>query len=226
MPFDAVLWDMDGTLVDTERVVWDVMKDAFSGVAGVVLDESLFNSLLGQSENDFFDTTQRLLGLNDVEVQEIKGRFQSEYIPRLADVPPLPGAVEAVKHTQLQGLIGLVTGSTLRQADAVLKALRLKGLFDEIVACDHYERGKPHPEPYLTAAKKLGVKPDRCLVVEDSPSGVKAAVDAGMKVVGVHQGNAGKYDINLAHLVLPSLKDFDLFEIARVLGLPVRPAAD
>ncbi|MCC6573557.1 MAG: HAD family phosphatase [Planctomycetes bacterium] len=219
MAFDAVLWDMDGTLVDTERVVWDVMKDAFREIVGILLDESLFHSLLGQSENDFFDTVQRLFGLNDAEVQEIGARFNHDYVPRLSDIPALPGAVEAVRHTQLAGPIALVTGSTLKQAEAVVKALRVKGLFDEIVACDHYERGKPHPEPYLMAAKKLGVKADKCLAIEDSPSGVKAAKAAGMKVIGVHEGNKGKYDIAHADLEIPSLVDFDLLKVAKSLGV-------
>ena len=213
---------MDGTLVDTERVVWDVMKDAFREVVGIILDESLFHSLLGQSENDFFDSVQRLFGLNDAEVQEIGARFNHDYVPQLASVPPLSGAVEAVKHTQLAGPIALVTGSTLKQADAVIKALKLKGLFDEVVACDHYEHGKPHPEPYLMAAKKLGVKPVKCLAIEDSPSGVKAAKAAGMKVVGVHEGNKGKYDIAHADLQLPTLVGFDLLNVAKSLGLVPR----
>ena len=118
-----------------------------------------------------------------------------------------------------QSKIALVTGSTTRQAMAVLEALGLKQLFQHIISCDVYEKGKPHPEPYRKAAKKLNVKPEKCLAIEDSPAGIASARAAGMKVVAVREGNKGKADISDAHLELPTLREFDLKQITKALGL-------
>ena len=219
MPIDAILWDMDGTLVDTERVVWEVMQNAFVEVLGIRMDEKLFENLLGQSERDFFKTVGKKLKLTDAQIEQVRELFHSDYVPALAKIPPLPGAIEAVRATHARAKIALVTGSTQRQALAVLEALGIKNLFQHIVACDHYEVGKPHPEPYRKAAKKLNAKPEKCLAIEDSPAGIASARAAGMKVVAIREGNKGKADISDAHLELPSLLEFDLDAVARALGL-------
>ncbi len=218
MSFEAILWDMDGTLVDTERVVWDVMQGAFEEVLGFRMDEALFANLLGQSENDFFATVGRKFGFTSEQIEQVRELFNSDYVPALQHVPPLPGALDAVRHSHERHPIALVTGSTRRQAIAVLDALGLKPLFETIVACDHYKQGKPHPEPYLAAAKLLKASPDKCLAVEDSPAGIASARAAGMKVVAVHEGNKGKADTSAAHVELPTLEVFNLDELARELG--------
>jgi len=182
------------------------------------MDEKLFENLLGQSERDFFKTVGKKLKLTDAQVEQVRELFHSDYVPALAKVPALPGAVEAVKSTQKRGKLALVTGSTKRQALAVLDAIGLKTMFQAIISCDLYERGKPHPEPYLKAAKRLGATPAKCLAIEDSPAGIASAKAAGIKVVAIRAGNQGKADTSDAHLELASLVDFDLDEIARNLG--------
>ncbi len=216
--FDAIFWDMDGTIVDTERVVWEVMLKAFREAAGIELPADLFEKLLGQSELDFYRNMVALYALTPEDVARIKETFDREYIPRLATVPPLPGAVEKVHETARLAPIALVTGSTSTQASAVINALEIGHLFRDIVACDMYERGKPDPMPFLIAAENLGVAPANCLAIEDSPSGVRAAKAAGMKVVGVHEGNKGKYDIAHADVEIASLHDLDVQKLARQLG--------
>jgi len=203
--FEAILWDMDGTIIDTERLVWLVMKGSFKDVAGIELPENLFESLLGQSEIDFYRNMSRRYNLKPEKVSAIKAAFDKDYIPMLFDVPPLPGAVEKVAEFQGKAPQALVTGSTAAQAAAVLEALTIADRFAHVVACDHYSRGKPDPEPYVMAAQKLGVEPSACLVIEDSPSGVTAAKKAGMKVVGIRAGNKGKYNIKHADLEVESL---------------------
>ena len=219
MSFDAILWDMDGTLVDTERVVWDVMQTAFDEVLGFRMDEKLFENLLGQSERDFFKTVGKKLKLNDKQVEQVRELFHSDYVPALAKIPPLPGAIEAVRASHARGKIALVTGSTMRQALAVLEALGLKPLFQHIISCDVYDKGKPHPEPYRKAAKKLGANPEKCLAIEDSPAGIASAKAAGMKVVAVREGNKGKADISDAHMEISTLLEFDIDQIAKALGV-------
>lgn len=200
---------MDGTIVDTERVVWTVMQSAFKSAAKIDLPETLFESLLGQSEIDFYRAMVDRYSLDDRDIQAIRLAFDRDYIPLLADVPPLPGVIEKVTEFHGRAPQALVTGSTGAQAAAVLNALKIADRFQHVVPCDLYSKGKPDPEPFLIAAGKLGVDPSSCLVLEDSPSGVTAAKAAGMRVVGIHEGNKGKYDIKHADLEVATLIDLD-----------------
>lgn len=205
--FAAILWDMDGTLVDTEHLVWEVIRSAFQEAAGIALPDDLFSRLIGQSEADFYRGMAQLYSLGDADVSRIRDAFNRDYLPRLARVAPLPGAVQRVREFAAKAPQALVTGSTSAQAGTVLAALKLADAFRHVVACDTYSRGKPDPEPFLAAAQRLGVDPSRCVAIEDSPSGVTAARRAGVKVVGIHEGNRGKYDISHADLELTSLLD-------------------
>lgn len=207
--FKAILWDMDGTIVDTERVVWTVMQQAFRDAVQIDLPEALFESLLGQSEFDFYRHMVVKYSLTEQDVQAIRLAFDRDYIPMLADVPPLPGAIERIREFAAQLPQAIVTGSTNAQAVAVLNALDVTAHFKHVVACDVYSKGKPDPEPFLLAADRLGIDASSCLVLEDSPAGVTAAKAAGMKVVGIHEGNKGKYDIKHADLEIASLLELD-----------------
>jgi HAD superfamily hydrolase (TIGR01509 family) len=216
--FSAILWDMDGTLVDTERVVWDVMREAFQRAVAIDLPEPLFESLMGQSENDFYAAMAQRFSLDAAKIDSIREVFDAAYLPMLAKVPPLPGAVEKVTEFARHAPQALVTGSTSEQAATVLDTLGITESFLHVIGCDRYSRGKPDPEPFLLAAERLEVDPASCLCIEDSPSGVTAARKAGMKVVGVHAGNQGKYDISHAHVQLESLHDLELDAIIDALN--------
>lgn len=205
--FNAILWDMDGTLVDTERVIWQAMRGAFRESAGIDLPKALFMALLGRSERDFYREATAHFGLAEDAVAAIQAAFDSAYLPALASLPPLPGAVEKVREFACYAPQALVTGSSSAQALAVLDTLQVASHFRHIVACDTYQRGKPDPEPFLLAAKLLSVMPEDCLVIEDSPAGVTAAKAAGMKVIGIRVGNGGRYDIAHADLVLQTLHE-------------------
>lgn len=215
--FDAIFWDMDGTIVDTESVVWEVMQRAFRVAARIELPQDVFSKLLGQSELDFYARMARDYSLSPEQVDHIRETYDAEYLPRVALVPPLPGAVEKVRESAGIAPIALVTGSTSAQASAVINALDIGHLFRDVVACDMYEHGKPSPAPYLMAMENLGVQPGRCLAIEDSPSGVTAAKAAGMKVVGVHEGNKGKARISHADVEIAGLFDLDFARVAALL---------
>jgi beta-phosphoglucomutase-like phosphatase (HAD superfamily) len=96
--FKAILWDMDGTLVDTERVIWTVMQRSFREVASIDLPEEVFLSLLGQSEQDLYRAMAKEHALDDARVLAIREHYEAAYVPMLATVPPLPGAVEKVRE--------------------------------------------------------------------------------------------------------------------------------
>ena len=213
--FDAIFWDMDGTIVDTEHLVWEVMQRAFRAAAGIDLPQQEFSRLLGRSESDFYAHMAARHSISPAGLAKVRAAYDSEYLPRLARVPTLPGAVEKVRESEQIAPLALVTGSTATQARTVLDTLGIGPCFREIVSCDAYSRGKPDAEPYHVALRRLRAKPSRSLAIEDSPSGVSAALAAGLRVVGVHEGNKGRAAISHAHVEIPSLHELDFAALAR-----------
>lgn len=206
----AVLWDMDGTIVDTGRKVSEVMVNSFREVTNIELPESTWSSLFGQSVNDFVNSMKSQHGLDDKDIKSVRQHFDSNYIPTLKGIEPLPGAVELCRKLSTSLPQALVTGSTPEQANAVLDTLNLHECFEFILGSGQYSHGKPNPEPYLQAAIRFGFAPASCLVLEDSPSGVTSAKAAGMFTVAIHKGNQGQYKIDHADAEIDSLLDFDM----------------
>ncbi len=180
----AVLWDMDGTLVDTEPY-WIEEEYALVAEHGGTWSQAHALNLVG---NDLLVSGEyiREHGGVDLEPAAIVDRLLDGVIARILErVPWQPGAVELLADLHAAGVpCGLVTMSYERFVAPVLAALPA-GTFATVVTGDAVTVGKPHPEPYLTAAALLGVDPELCLAVEDSNTGAKSAVAAGCTVLVV-----------------------------------------
>ena len=180
----AVLWDMDGTLVDTEPY-WIAAEHDIVEEHGGTWTEELSHQLVGQDllvaatfirDNSAVDWTPERI------VDEMLGRV----IGKVSEhIPWRPGARELLVALKAEGVpSALVTMSWRSLADAVLGALP-EGTFDVVVTGDEVSHGKPHPEPYRAAARLLGVSPQDCVAIEDSPTGVRSAVAAGVPTLAV-----------------------------------------
>lgn len=180
----AVLWDMDGTLVDTEPY-WIAAEHDIVEEHGGTWTEELSHQLVGQDllvaatfirDNSAVDWTPERI------VDEMLGRV----IGKVSEhIPWRPGARELLAALKAEGVpSALVTMSWRSLADAVLGALP-EGTFDVVVTGDEVSHGKPHPEPYRAAARLLGVSPQDCVAIEDSPTGVRSAVAAGVPTLAV-----------------------------------------
>jgi HAD superfamily hydrolase (TIGR01509 family) len=180
----AVLWDMDGTLVDTEPYWIEVEYELVEEHGGTWSREHALN-LVG---NDLLVSGAyiREHGGVDLEPEEIVERLLDGVVARISEqVPWRPGAVELLAHLRASGVpCGLVTMSYERFVAPVLAALP-GDTFATVVTGDAVTVGKPHPEPYLTAAALLGVEPGACVAIEDSNTGAKSAEAAGCTVVVV-----------------------------------------
>ncbi len=180
----AVLWDMDGTLVDTEPYWFDIEFELVAEFGGR-WTEADAQSLVGF---DLLDSARELrarggVGLEPVQVVE---RLLDGVIARVADQWPWrPGAPELLAECVAAGIpCVLVTMSWRRLADAVI-ASAPPGSFVGSITGDEVSNGKPDPEPYLAAAAMLGVDPAECVAIEDSPTGVASALAAGCATLGV-----------------------------------------
>jgi len=180
----AVLWDMDGTLVDTEPYWIDVEYEIASRYGGSWSHEHALK-LVG---NDLIDSARYIrehMGI-DVEPAQIVEELLDGVVERVArQVPWRPGAVELLAGLADLGVpCALVTMSYRRFVAPILSTLP-PGTFDVVVTGDAVSRGKPHPEPYLTAARQLGLPAGDCLAVEDSNPGARSAEAAGCTVLVV-----------------------------------------
>jgi len=180
----AVLWDMDGTLVDTEPY-WIACEFDLVAAYGGTWSLEHAHHLVGQALLDSAEYL-RIHGQVPLPPPEIVDRLLDGVVERVREhIPWRPGARALLKQLATDGVpCALVTMSYRRLTDAVLDGLP-PGTFAAVVAGDDVTRGKPHPEPYLTAATRLGVRPQDCLAIEDSPTGIASAEAAGIPVLAV-----------------------------------------
>ncbi|WP_219520102.1 HAD family hydrolase [Nonomuraea ceibae] len=181
---EAVFFDMDGLLVDTEKVWLEIETGVMARLGGEWSPEHQTHLVGGSMER----TVEYMLAVSGSDASEATVRewMVSGMVTTLnGGVEVMPGASELLDALRDEGVpVALVTSSLREIADAVLKAVG-RDRFDAIVTADDVTRTKPDPEPYLTAARLLGVEPVRCVVLEDSPNGVAAGTAAGCTVVAV-----------------------------------------
>jgi HAD superfamily hydrolase (TIGR01509 family) len=180
----AVFWDMDGTLVDTEPY-WITAEHAIVEEAGGVWDDEYAHQLVG---NDLMVSARFIRDHSPVELEpvQIVEELLARVIAQVSEhVPWRPGAVELLRALGEAGVpSALVTMSWRSLADAVVGALP-DGTFGAVITGDEVEHGKPHPEPYLAAARELRVAIGESVAIEDSPTGVRSAVAAGVPTLAV-----------------------------------------
>ena len=202
----AVLWDLDGTLVDSAEFHWLSWRDTMAA-EGVSLTYQQFLDTFGQ-KNDRILPGWLGSGADAARIRRVGDAKEAEY-RRLASVHglrPLPGASSWVRRLRAQGWQQAVASSAPGEnVGVMLRALALDGMFEAIVSAEDVTRGKPDPQVFLAAAERLGVPRDRCIVVEDAAVGVQAARSAGMRCIGVSRAVVLDADIAVSSLLeLPS----------------------
>ena len=200
----AVVLDMDGLLIDTEPVWRSAEKDVFADL-GIELTEADLLDSTGVRIDELAALRLPLDGAGPAEVADRITNQVVDYVKRAGE--PMPGVPEAIALFGRLGLrLAIASSSPVRLIDAVCARLKL----DIEVRCSALDEahGKPAPDVYLAAARRLGLSPARCLALEDSPSGVLAAKDAGMTCVAVPDPLlTGDPRYRRADLVLPSLTE-------------------
>jgi HAD superfamily hydrolase (TIGR01509 family) len=207
----AVLWDMDGTLIDSEAFHWISWRDALAAEAITITHEQFLSSF-GQ-RNDSIISQWLGTAATPERIEKIGNAKEELYrqLIRQHGIAPLPGVAHWVRQLHQDGWLQVMASAAPRaNIDAVLKALSATYIFQGIVSAEDVHRGKPDPEVYLTAAARVGASPDRCIVVEDAVAGVEGARRAGMRSIGV--GRKGKLlpaDIVVHSLDLMETDAFD-----------------
>lgn len=181
----AVIFDLDGTLVDS-MWLWHDIDVEFLEQRGLTLPDTYQKDIEGMSFTETATYTRELFHLSE-SVEELKEIWNRMAIEKYTyEVPFKPGAEEFLRDCRRQGIrLGIATSNSRELVNAVSSALGLDGYIQEVVTACEVRQGKPAPDVYLEAARRLKVQPQRCLVFEDVPMGILAGKHAGMQVCAV-----------------------------------------
>ncbi len=184
--FEAIIYDMDGVLTDSEPIWKIAMEEAFSFV-GSPLTKQDFQRTVGLRIDEVVAYWFQYKPWENYSKEFLENRIIENMIRLLTEqATPLPGVIESLKYFKENGLkIGLATSSYEVLIQTILKTLNISAYFDTVHSAEYELYGKPNPAVYLTAAKQLDVHPTKCLVVEDSLNGVIAGKAARMTVICV-----------------------------------------
>lgn len=213
---EAVVFDLDGVLVDSEHV-WDDVREELARERGGRWHERAQADMMGMSSTEWSRYMHDVIGLTEPPEEinaEVVRRMEARYAEHL---PLVEGAVEAVRRLAGTFRLGLASSSNRALIELVLEKAGIADLFQATVSSEEVERGKPAPDVFLEAARRLGVAPERCAAIEDSGNGIRAAQRAGMRVIAIpNRRYPPPADaLALADVVLRSLAELTPAIIAR-----------
>jgi HAD superfamily hydrolase (TIGR01509 family) len=184
LSIEAVVFDLDGVLLRSEEV-WDEVRERYVREHGGRYDAEVQRAMMGMSSPEWSSYLHETAGVADGAEAinaEVVHRMLAAYHEHL---PLIPGAVDAVGRLAAHYPLGLASSSNRELIDTVLDVAGLAPLFAATVSSEEVARGKPAPDVYLEAARRLGIAPDRCAAVEDSHGGIRSARSAGMRVIAI-----------------------------------------
>ena len=179
---DAVVFDLDGVLLDTEEL-WDEARRQLAEERGSRWHEQAQRAMMGMSSPEWSRYMHDEIGLPDPPEEiaaEVVRRLEELYRERL---PVIPGAIEAVRRLGQRWPLGVASSSNRPLIDLFIELTGTAALFQATVSSEEVARGKPAPDVYLEAARRLGVDPGRAVAIEDSENGIRSAAAAGMHVI-------------------------------------------
>ncbi len=209
----CVLLDMDGVVLDTETqydTIWKHMGDKYDvGISN--FEKVIKGTTLPNIIKKYFS------GLSEQEQNSIVKAID-DFEANMDFMQSIPGSLDFVHALKSAGVkVGLVTSSTLAKMNVVNKAQHFETVFDTVVYAERITHSKPNPECYLLAAKDLGVKPENCIVFEDSFAGIEAGKAAGMTVIALATTHPADKLRDKADTIIPDFRNFDLTDIEAIM---------
>ena len=203
----AVLFDMDGVLIDSELIRLELLQGIFKSMNIIMSDEE-YIKFIGTSSHFMWGTIKDKYSL-DYTLEELIKKDRTKYFNYLSSsemkISPITGIPELLKALYENNIkMAVASSSPIAVIELIIESFKFKNYFNELVTGDYVERSKPEPDIFLYAADKLGVLPEECIVIEDSCNGVKAAKKAGMKCIGYRNCNSGDQDLSKADIIIDS----------------------
>jgi HAD superfamily hydrolase (TIGR01509 family) len=196
----AVLWDLDGTIADSKDFHWRAWRETMAA-GGVPITHEQFLHSFGQRNDTILGSW--LPGAPAEQVRRLGDAKEACFRRLVAEGPlrPLPGAMEWIERLAREGWRQAIASSAPRaNVETMARALALEAAMGALVSAEDVHRGKPDPEVFLVSAARLGVPPERSIVVEDAVAGIEAARRGGMKSIGVGGDALGAADIRVTSL--------------------------
>ena len=203
----AVVFDLDGVLIDSEQV-WDEVREELARERGGRWSEHAQREMMGMSSREWSRYMHEVVGVPG-GAEAINREVVERMLDRYAGSPPwFPGAIEALRRIAERWELGLASSSNREVIDAVLEAGGIAEIFAATVSSEEVDRGKPAPDVYLEVARRLGVRPAECVAVEDSRNGIRSAKAAGMRCIAVPNAHYPPGDaLNEADAVVATLRE-------------------
>lgn len=215
---EAVVFDFDGTIVDTEVPAFASVAEMFAA-RSYVLDRDRWVSHIGTRVDAFDDALTLLADITGESYDGLYAHAVNRHRDLTERASARPGVLELVAECREHGiLLAVATSASRRWVEPHLARLGVLDAFSTIVPAEEVGNHKPHPEPYLTACVRLGVSPERCVAIEDSPTGVQSAAAAGLFTLGVPGPLTVHLDLDGAHVWLESLAAVTVAWLARTLA--------
>jgi HAD superfamily hydrolase (TIGR01509 family) len=205
---DAVVFDLDGVILDTEEL-WNEVREELARERGGQWSERAQSDMMGMSSTEWSRYMHDVVGLAE-SPEEINREVVRRMLDRYAvQLPLIDGAVDAVRRIAARRPLGLASSSNRELIDRALELSGLAPLFRATVSSEEVARGKPAPDVYLEAARRLGVDAARCAAIEDSANGIRSAHAAGMRVIAIPNPvfPPPSDALALAHVVVPRVTE-------------------
>ena len=207
MKKEAAIFDLDGVLADTEPISFEILRDF---VAPHEVTWTTYQTLIGKSGLDFAIWLKETYQFSEPidTLQAAANHYRETKVSEIM-VQEMPGAAALMTHFKQNGLkLAVASNSSRKWVDAILKSSKLESFFDLVITAEDVARPKPAPDIYVQTASQLEVLPEKCMVFEDSPAGVNAALSAKMLTVQLRQATPQPPMADGADLVIDSFTNF------------------
>lgn len=218
MSIKAVIFDMNGTIVDDEPIHEEAMRKVCKAHGINISHEEFVKEYIGRPDNECFQKIIRKNAIKGVPAAELMGQKNKEYLSFIHSkkfperLKIVSGVSRLVKSLQEHFRLALATGARREEAVMILSLFKIKKFFSVIVTAEDVSRGKPDPEPYKLALHKLGMRPEECVAIEDSPNGIRSAKRANIYCIGFHNKNY-QHDLSEADLEVDSLSEISFLQL-------------
>lgn len=216
---NAVIFDMDGVIIDSEPIHFYVDKLVLRNVVGMEVTHEFLEKFVGMTNPEMWQVIIQEHRLSQTVDELIEHQLSSKLkILNEATIKPIKGIPELIQSlTDHHIRLGIASSSPRRFIEAVLCKFDLQEAFPVVVSGEEVENGKPAPDVYIEASRMLGVPREECIVIEDSRNGVLAAKQAGMRCVGYQNLNSGNQDLSLSDHIVRSIPDVTIDLLTNIL---------